>query len=98
MRFTNDPWELNEQMKHMPFLLPKIQDLLLKPEGFQWATAPDLNVGHCHIWLDAASRNLCTIIFPWGKCEMQVLPMGSSNSPDTFQEKMSSLVAQLSHA
>ena len=32
------------------------------------------------------------LIFPWGKYEMQALPMGLCNSPDIFQEKMSELM------
>ena len=33
--------------------------------------------------------------FSLGKCEMQVLPMGLCNGPDTFQEKMSGSFAEL---
>jgi Reverse transcriptase (RNA-dependent DNA polymerase) len=76
----------------MPFPLPKIQDLLLKMEGFTYATALDLNMGYYHVRLDAASKKLCTLVFLWGKFEMQCLPMGLSNSPDIFQEKMSELM------
>ncbi len=96
VRFINDLRELNKRIRRMPYPLPKIQDLLLKLEGFQWATALDLNMGYYHIRLDAASRKLCTLVFPWGKYEMQALPMGLSNSPDIFQEKMSSLMNGLS--
>ena len=34
---------------------------------------------------------MCTIVLPWGKYEYQKLPMGLCNSPDIFQEKMSTL-------
>ena len=34
---------------------------------------------------------LSIIVFPFGKFEMQRLPMGLCNSPDIFQEKMSEL-------
>jgi len=92
VRFINDLRELNKRIRRMPFPLPKIQDLLLKMEGFSYATALDLNMGYYHIRLDAASKKLCTLVFPWGKYEMQCLPMGLSNSPDIFQEKMSELM------
>ena len=69
--------------------------MLLKLEGFQWATSLDLNMGYYHIRLDAESKKLCTLIFPWGKYEMQCLPMGLCNSPDIFQEKMSTLMEEL---
>ena len=64
-------------------------------EGFQWATSLDSNMGYYHIRLDADSRKLCTLTFPWGKYEMQCLPMGLCNSPDIFQEKMSILMEGL---
>jgi len=89
VRFINDFRELNKRIKRKPFPIPKIQDMLLKLEGFQWATSLDLNMGYYHIKLDPASRTLCTIVLPWGKYEMQRLPMGLCNSPDIFQEKMS---------
>ena len=75
----------------MPYPMPKIQDMLLKLEGFRWATALDLNMGYYNIRLDDPSKKLCTLIFPWGKYEMQSLPMGLCNGPDVFQEKMSEL-------
>ena len=69
--------------------------MLLKLEGFQWATSLDLNMGHYHICLDLALRKLCAIILPWGKCKFNCLPMGQCNSPDIFQEKMLELMAGL---
>ena len=35
--------------------------------------------------------NLCTIILPWGKYRYKHLPMGVSNSPENFQQKMNDL-------
>ena len=66
--------------------------MLLNLEGFQWATSLDLNMGYYHIRLDPSSKELCTIVLPFGKYEYQVLPMGLCNSPDIFQEKMSDLM------
>jgi len=97
VRFINDLRELNKRIRRVPFPLPKIQDLLLKMEGFTYATALDLNMGYYHIRLDAASKKLCTLVFPWGKYEMQCLPMGLCNSPDIFQEKMSELMDGLEY-
>jgi len=69
--------------------------MLLNLEGFQWATGPDLNMGHCHVRLDPASKQLCAVVLPFGKCEHQAIPMGLCNSPDIFQEKMSALMEGL---
>ena len=97
VRFLSDFRELNKRIKRYPYPIPNIQDLLLKLEGFQWATALDLNMGYYHIELCPNSKKACTIVLPWGKYEYQVLPMGLSNSPDIFQENMSNLFRDLEY-
>ncbi len=92
VRFLSDFRELNKRIKRKPYPIPKIQDLLLKLEGFQYATSLDLNMGYYHIKLSPFSRELCTIVLPFGKYEYQRLPMGLCNSPDIFQEKMTTLM------
>jgi hypothetical protein len=89
VRFISDFRELNKRIKRQPHPIPKVQNLLLKlVEGFKHGTAFDLNMGHYHIELSDASKELCTITAQWGKYEYQRLPMGLCNSPDIFQEKM----------
>ena len=95
IRFISDFRELNQRIKRKPYPFPKIQDLLLKMEGFRFATALDLNMGYYHIELTPASSQLCTIVLPWGKYEYWKLPMGLCNSPDIFQEKMNELLLVL---
>ena len=85
------------RIKRKPFPIPKIQDMLLKLEGFKYATSLDLNMGYYHIELHPESMHLCTIVLPWGKYEYQKLPMGLCNSPDIFQEKMTELFAGLDY-
>ena len=97
VRFISDFRQLNLRIRRKPFPIPKIQDLLMKLEGFKYATSLDLNMGYYHIELTPASKALCTIVLPWGKYEYQRLPMGLCNSPDIFQEKMSSLVSDLEY-
>jgi RNase H-like domain found in reverse transcriptase/Reverse transcriptase (RNA-dependent DNA polymerase)/Integrase zinc binding domain len=97
VRFISDFRELNKRIKRKPYPLPKVQDLLLKLEGFQFATSLDLNMGYYHIELSPQSKKLCTIVLPWGKYEYQRLPMGLCNSPDIFQEKMGTLMQDLEY-
>ena len=98
LRSLADLRELNKRIKRKPFPLPKINDLLQKLEGFQYATSLDLNMGYYHIELTPNSSRLCTIVLPWGKYEYLRLPMGLCNSPDIFQEKMSELMVGLEFA
>ena len=46
--------------------------MLLKLEGFQYATPIDLNMGYYHIQLSENASNLCTIILPWGNIDISV--------------------------
>jgi transposase InsO family protein len=91
VRFVSDFRELNKRIRRTPYPMPHIQDMLLNLEGFQYATALDLNMGYYHVRLDPDSRKLCTIILPFGKFEYQRLPQGISVGPDIFQEKMNEL-------
>lgn len=93
IQFISDFKKLNKRIKYFPYPLPNIQELLMKLEGFQWATALHLNMGYYHIELSPNSKKMCTIVLPWGKYEYQRLPMGLCNSPDIFQENMSNLFA-----
>ena len=65
VRFISDFRELNRRIKRKPYPIPKIQDLLLKLEGFQYATPLDLNMGYYHIELLPESRQYCTIVLLW---------------------------------
>ena len=49
VRFISNFRELNKRIKRKPYPIPKIQDLLLKLEGFKYATSLDLNMGYYHI-------------------------------------------------
>ena len=95
LRSIADLRELNKRIKRKPFPLPKIQELLLKLENFQYGTSLDLNMGYYHILLSPQSARMCTVVFPWGKYEYLRLPMGLCNAPDIFQEKMGDLFHDL---
>ena len=97
VRFLSDFRELNKNIKCKPYPIPKVQDMLLKLEGFTYATAIDLNMGYYNILLTPASSRLCTIVLPWGKYSYNSLPMGLASSPDIFQEKMSNVFAGLDY-
>ena len=71
--------------------MPKINEMLLKLEGFQYAPSLDLNMGYYHIRLRKTASDLCTIIIPWGEYRYKRLTMGVANSPDIFQQKMNDL-------
>ena len=95
IRVLTDFRRLNAVLKRKPFPLPKISDLLLKLNGFKYATAIDLSMGYYHIPLDKHSQELCTTILPWGKFRYKRLPMGVSSAPDIFQAIMQEMLGDL---
>ena len=95
VRFISDFREVNKRLKRNPFPIPKISTVLQELEGFQYATALDLNMGYYTIRLDPDAQKICTIILPWGKYSYLRLPMGIAGSPDIFQSRMSGLMRDL---
>ncbi len=77
--------EVNKRLVRKPFPIPKISMVLQEIEGFSYATALDLNMGHYTSRLDPDASKICTIIFPWVKYSYKRLPMGIAGSPDIFQ-------------
>jgi len=53
VRFISDFRELKLRIKRKPHPTPKISDLMLKLEGFQYGTSLDLNMGYYHIKLNS---------------------------------------------
>ena len=71
--------------------MPKINEMLLKWEGFQYDISIDLNMGYYHIRIIENASNFCTIILPWRKYGYKRLTMRITNSLDIFQQKMDDL-------
>ena len=71
--------------------MPKTNEMLLKLEGFQYATSLDLNMGYYYIKLSENTSKLCMIILPWGKYLYKRLTMLVATSLDIFQQKMNNL-------
>jgi Reverse transcriptase (RNA-dependent DNA polymerase) len=95
IRFISDFRQLNKNLTRLPFPLPNPQQLFCTMDGFSFCTTMDLNMDFWAIKLDAFSQQLCTIILPWGKYSSLRLPMGLSCYPDIYQEKMSTIFADL---
>ena len=62
--------------------------MLLKLEGFKYASLFVSNVGYYHIQLIEDASNVCKIITPYVKYHYNSLPVQVRNSPDTFQQRL----------
>ena len=77
---------LDRQLKRNPYPMPKIREMLLNLEGFQYAMSLELNMGYYHIHISKQARNLCTTILPGEKYRHKRPPMGVSNCPDISEK------------
>ena len=64
-------------------------------EGFQFATALNLNMGYYTIQLSPKSKDLSTIITEFRKFRYNVLPKGLCISGDIFQAKVNELLGDI---
>ena len=64
-------------------------------EGFQYATALDINMGYYTIMIFPASQDMTTIITKFGKFRYNRLPMGMCASGDIFQAKVDKLLGDI---
>ena len=88
VRFISDFRNVNKRLKHEPYPIPKINEVLFKWEGFQYATPLDLNIGYYHIIMTEGVSDLCMIVLSRRKYRYKCLTMGVINLPDIFQQKM----------
>ena len=66
VHFLIDFMNLDKQLKQKLYPMTKINEILLKLEGFQYSTSLDLNMGYYHIQLREKASTSCMIILPWG--------------------------------
>ena len=88
VHFLSDLRNINKQLNKKSYPMPKINEILLKLEGFQYATLLDLNMVYYHIRLSENASTLCMIILLWVKYRYKRLPMGVANLPYIFRQKM----------
>ena len=62
LSFLSDYRNLNKKLQQKTYPMPKINEMLLKLEGFQYATSLDLNMGYYNIRVSKNVCNLCRII------------------------------------
>jgi hypothetical protein len=93
IRVVSDFRKLNSLLKHHPFPIPKIGDVIRSMEGFTFATALDLSMANSyyHIKLDVDAQIFALLYFLGESTSISAYPWGSKLQHSLMFFKMSCL-------
>ena len=95
VRWISDLRELNKVLKRKVYPLPLIDDVVSRRSGYKYFTKLDLTMMYYSFELDEASKDLCTIITPYGKYRYTRMAMGFKPAPDIAQEYIEKTIGDL---
>ena len=95
VRWISDLRELNKCLKRKVYPLPLIHDIVNKRSGYKYFTKIDLTMFYYTLELDEESKNLCTIVTPYGKFQYCRMAMGLKPAPDIAQATIEEILRDI---
>ena len=97
IRIVFDFRYLNKFVLRRNYHTEPIDEILARMSKFEYASVIDFNMGYMSMRLDAESRDLLTVVFPWGMFECLTLPQGVASAGDIFQARISQTFMSMQH-
>ena len=88
IRVVADLRALNKVIKPRKYPVPKVIDMLRKRLGYKFFSKLDVSMMYWIFELDEESKDLCTIVTPFGAYRHCRAPMGLKNTPPFAQAQM----------
>ena len=95
VRISVDLKPLNDGVLREIYPIPSVDDSLARLAGGTVFSKVDVNSGFWQIPLSKDSRHLTTFITPLGRFCFNKLPFGISSAPESYQRRMSQILAGL---
>ena len=95
LRLCLDPHYLNTQVVRAQCAIPTTPEIFSRISGSKYFTALDAKQGFHQIPLDSESSKLTSFITPYGKFRYLRLPMGISNAPEIFHQRLVDAMSDL---
>ena len=92
IRITVDYRKLNPVTIKDAYPLNNIYDMYTRLTKAKYFTKLDLYSGFYHILMEEESRKYTAFVVEWGLYEYQVMPMGLTNAPASFQRLMNKVL------